>query len=221
MLRIAVPLKGEESQYEKALKALGAEPVQVWEDADPAAFDGILMPGGGDVEPSRFGAEDRGSRRIDKELDRVQFAALDRFVRAGKPVMGICRGLQVVNVYFGGTLIQDIYRAKVHARAEGEIPFKKHGAFAEPGSLFEKLYGSSFRVNSSHHQACGKVGEGLRVVMRSNDGYVEALVHDRLPVIATQWHPERMCFELAEPDLVDGALILRAFLNLCGEGRKV
>ncbi len=221
MLKIAIPFKGAETKYEIALKALGADPVQVWDEADPAGFDGVLMPGGGDVDPARFGAENRGSTRIDTELDRVQFAVLDRFVRAGKPVMGICRGHQVINVYFGGTLIQDIYRAKFHAYDPVSMVFEKHGAYAEPGSLFAELYGTSFRINSAHHQACGLIGKGLRVTMRSDDGYVEALEHETLPIFSTQWHPERMCFELREPDLVDGAVILNHFLRVCGEGRKV
>ncbi len=200
--------------YLAALTALGAAAEAVGASLRAPDWDGLILPGGGDVAPSRYGEEVRGSLGINEELDAVQFAALDAFVKAGKPVFGICRGHQVVNVYFGGSLVQHLPTSADHAHAPGE-PDRVHRVTAAPGSFMAELYGAEFSVNSSHHQATGRAGEGLETVLRAPDGTPEAAYHRTLPVWSVQWHPERMCFGFARPDTVDGAAVLRRFLDRC------
>lgn len=214
-LRIAIP--GRESQtknYFAALRALDAEPVLAGMDCDPADYDGLLLPGGVDVEPWRFGQENRGSLSMDAELDALQFTVLDAFVGAGKPVFGICRGHQVINIYFGGTLIQHLPTSDSHTQDTFQND-RVHLTVAEPGSFLSDLYGTQFFTNSSHHQATDRPGVGLRTVQYAMDGTVEGACHESLPVWSVQWHPERMCFGFRREDTVDGEPVLRFFLEQC------
>ena len=157
--------------------------------------------------------KNKGSRNIDALLDSVQFSLLQAFVSAGKPVLGICKGIQLINVAFGGTLIQDLSAESlaIHAWAETD---KIHISKAAPGTFPAQLYGSAPRVNSAHHQAVGTVGDGLRIAQYGPDFVVEALYHERLPIIGVQWHPERMCFSYAREDMADGSHLLSYFLSL-------
>ncbi len=221
MLKIAIPIPPEDRypNYFAALEALGAEGVKVSETSDPAEYDGLLLPGGGDVHPSLYGREICGASDIDPALDDLQWKALDRFVKAGKPVFGICRGHQLINVYFGGTLIQDLPNGSVHDWDKGDNKDKAHGTIAEPGSWVSLLYGERFPTNSAHHEAVDKVGEGLIVDQRSEDGVVEAMHHRSGRIFSVQWHPERMCFRHRREDTVDGSVVLEWFLRQCEAGR--
>ena len=195
------------SQQELAL-LLAAEQLP-----SPEGFDGLVLPGGGDISPAFYHAENKGSRNIDALLDSVQFSLLQAFVSAGKPVLGICKGIQLINVAFGGTLIQDLSAESlaIHAWAETD---KIHISKAAPGTFPAQLYGSAPRVNSAHHQAVGTVGDGLRIAQYGPDFVVEALYHERLPIIGVQWHPERMCFSYAREDMADGSHLLSYYLSL-------
>ena len=218
-LKIAIPVTDyRPDNYMAALAALGAEPVQVTEPVSADSFDGLLLPGGADINPSLYGEENNGSKGIDDSLDELQFGALDAFVKAGKPVLGICRGHQVINVYFGGTMIQDLPSAGRHARDAGQAEDKIHLNHTEPGTLLAKLYGEEFTSNSSHHQAAGKIGEGLRVMARSDDGVIEALCHETLPILGIQFHPERMCLSFANDRTADGLRIFQEFLHTVRQG---
>ena len=223
-LTIAIPLIGEwvEESYKNyfyALCALDAWGEQVEGDVSPERYDGLLLPGGWDVDPARYGADNTASHGVDPALDATQFGALDAFVKAGKPILGICRGHQIVNVYFGGTLIQHLPQSPTHSRGSGE-PDKAHDTTAASGSILYQLYGETFPVNSSHHQGVDRLGAELRVTQRSLDGVIEGMEHERLPLFTVQWHPERMCFNHARPDTVDGGILLRYFLKLCRERRS-
>lgn len=222
LLRIAIPASAEDTvNYVAAVSKLGALPVLVDASCDPDTFDGLLLPGGADLVPARYGRENIACGQLDPELDELQFTVLDRFIRVGgKPVFGICRGHEVLNVYFGGTLIQDLPSASRHARTPGIPVDKVHEAISVDGTFARELFGEGFRVNSSHHQAVEDFGEGLKPAMYSDDGVVEGLVHESLPVFSVQFHPERMCFDFAREDTVDGSLVLRRFLAMCSDHRK-
>jgi putative glutamine amidotransferase len=162
-----------------------------------------------------------GTERINQELrveaDRQIIAVLDDFIRRGKPVLGICRGLQLINVYFGGTLIQHLPTSFRHFRPLDTPVDKRHGCRTRPGSWLEKIYGREFIHNSSHHQAVDRLAPGLVVdSVCPEDGVVEALHHETLPVYGVQWHPERMCLRFASQDMVNGLHVLRFFSGLCG-----
>ena len=118
-LRILIPTIAEVPNYLNALTALGAAPEALDQPADPSGYDGLLLPGGGDIDPQRYGQEVNGSRWVKPELDALQFAVLDAFVKAKRPVFGICRGHQLLNVYFGGSLIQDIESPIQHSPSPG------------------------------------------------------------------------------------------------------
>ena len=152
---------------------------------DAEAADMLLLPGGGDVEPWRYGAENTASA-VEPGRDEAEFRLLETFLAAGKPILGVCRGLQVINVYFGGTLHQDI---PGHSQVQGRD--RRHGSRIAP-SILRELYGDALEVNSAHHQAVDRLGAGLRAVQWGEDGVVEALVHDCFPILALQWHPERL-----------------------------
>ena len=192
--------------YAKAVERAGGVPHAAYLPEPDLSCDGLILAGGGDMEPSLYGQKNNLSEGIDTDRDRAEFALLDAFSAAGKPVLGICRGHQVVNVWAGGDLIQDLgEKNTVHRRVEQD---KIHRIHAARGVL-RKLYGSSFDVNSAHHQAVGIVGEGLTVTARSEDGVIEAMEHGRLPIFTFQFHPERM----NSAGTVDGGAIFRWFIE--------
>lgn len=180
---------------------------------NPADFDGLILPGGGDISPFFYHMENKGSRNIDSLLDSVQFSLFRAFTAAGKPVLGICKGIQLINVAFGGTLIQDLSgeSLSIHAWDEGD---KIHITKAAHGTFPAQLYSNFPRVNSAHHQAVAAVGDGLRVAQYGPDFVIEALYHERLPILGVQWHPERMCFSHAREDVEDGSKLLKYYLRM-------
>ena len=188
--------------YENALSLIGARCAET-----PREADLLLLPGGGDVHPRFYGQQINGSTDIDEARDGRELALVDKFLRAGKPIVGICRGLQLLNVYFGGTLRQHI---EGHSQIDGVD--RLHAINTAPG-LLRALYGARFTVNSAHHQAVETLGEGLQVLACAPDGTAEAIAHKALPVFAVQWHPERLCSAFSRPEAVDGAALLSALLR--------
>ncbi|MDE6960168.1 MAG: gamma-glutamyl-gamma-aminobutyrate hydrolase family protein [Lachnospiraceae bacterium] len=174
-----------------------------------SSYDKLLLPGGGDMDPSWFGQKNLGSDSFDHALDKAQFALIDAFIRAGKPILGICRGLQLLNVYFGGDLIQDLPTAQRHRRLQED---QTHPAQCEESSLLARLFGPSCLVNSAHHQGCGRSGRDLKVTQTAEDGVVEALEHLVRPnILGVQWHPERTSLLSSQESLADGNLLIRYF----------
>lgn len=215
MLKIAVPTNRLQtaSNYLDALAQLDAHG-EAGRSFDPSDYDGLLLPGGWDVNPSRYGKERIPQETIDDDLDALQFETLDRFLAAGRPVFGICRGHQLLNIAFGGTLIQHLPGAESHmSLPAGED--NAHRTLIEQDSFMYRIYGAECAVNSSHHQGVEHLGKGFRAVMYSEDGVIEALEHDSLPLWSVQWHPERMCFIHRRDDTADGSLVLRFFLDQC------
>jgi putative glutamine amidotransferase len=209
--KILVSAKPKKENYINAIEEVGAIPCLNEEYDD--SFDGLVLCGGSDIHPSYCNEEMDGSRNIDEARDKQEFALLKAFVEAGKPVLGICRGCQLINIFFGGTLYQDIVNAKEHSSSECDLV---HNAKAEKGSVIAELYGEIFPINSAHHQAIKKLGDNLKITMLSEDETViEGIEHTSLPIFAVQWHPERMCFEKQRSDTVDGAKIFEHFISIC------
>ena len=216
MLRIAIPTNRPDAvaNYKNALIHSGAEPVACAEP-DPENCAGLLLPGGIDLHPTLYGLEDQPGTEYDAELDAIQLDALHRFLKARKPVLGICRGHQLINVALGGTLILNLPSAESHNRLPSGTD-NAHPCAAAPDSWIAEIYGTCFTVNSSHHQGVDRPGKGMRTVLRAQDGVIEAMQHETLPVWSVQFHPERMCFGHRREDTVDGSLIFRFFLDKCG-----
>ena len=193
---------GEAERYENYRRAVEAAGGTVRFGGTPEGCDALLLPGGGDMEPWRYGQSNTASRGLEPERDTAELMLLERFTAAGKPVLGICRGIQVINVFFGGTLCQDL---PGHSAVDGHDSFHTVRTARSP---LLAVCGPLCRVNSAHHQAADAPGRGLRAVQWAEDGAVEAVCHDCLPVWGVQWHPERLSGEL-------GGRLLRAFLALC------
>ena len=158
--------------------------------SDLSACQGLVFPGGGDITPAFFGERDRGSRCVDTELDILQLQALEYGIQRRIPILGICKGMQIINVGLGGGIIQDLPTAQRHRYLDGD---QYHETSNTPGGFLYHLDGASMTVNSAHHQGLGKLGKGLRAVSRCPlDECVEGICHESLPVIGVQWHPERL-----------------------------
>ena len=210
-----VALAGTESltNYIDALKENDIEVIATLDVDEAIKCDGLLLPGGGDIDPVYYGEEMNGSDEPDRELDKAQREILDAFVKAKKPILGICRGMQLINIYFGGSLYQDLGTRDIHTRKNGNDSIHSVKS-VEEGNLFEKLYGKTFNINSAHHQGTKKLGKGLKEVLRSDDGVCEAVIHEELPIIATQFHPERMSYKQRRDDAVVGEEIFQYFKSL-------
>ena len=189
------------ANYAKGVIAAGGLPVHLPIDVDPLLIidrlDGLLLPGGTDIEPNLYGAESETDiYPPEPERDDLELGLLKGAVHRQIPVLGICRGQQIVNVGAGGTLHQDVppHSAVGHA-AETEL----HRVTLEPDSILRELYGPMVRVNSLHHQAVDTVGEGLRVTAWADDGVAEGLEHTSLPIVCVQWHPEMMLTRDTDP----------------------
>lgn len=207
---ISIEKNTDPSNYVQAVERAGGKAHAAYLPKPNLSFDGLILAGGGDVEPSLFGQKNCGSENIDFYRDRAELALLDAFAAAGKPVLGICRGHQVVNIWAGGGLVQDLGEQNViHRRVEKD---KIHLVFTGKG-LLETLYGSSMKVSSAHHQAVGPIGKGLRVTARSADGIAEAMEHEKLQIFTFQFHPERM----NTAETADGSAIFRWFIETFGQ----
>ena len=150
--------------------------------------DGFLIIGGNDLNPKYYQEENAGlSKGIDERLDKVDQLILDHAIKNKKPVLGICRGLQSINVFMGGSLYQDIENAHLsHSHQDKEHPVKK-----VTDTLLTAQLPSEFMINTYHHQAINAVAPGFKVIYQHED-IIEGIEHESLPIIAFQWHPERM-----------------------------
>jgi putative glutamine amidotransferase len=210
-MRIALTLDrdadlSETSDYVQSLVEAGVprEAIVVATPLEPAAgpFDGLVLGGGGDIEPARYGrpALGNGTLELDPERDALDFRLFEEARASGAPVLAICRGLQVVNVALGGTLVQDIPSERpspvVHQRRKEDKTRLDHHVAIAPGTRLSSIAGTSeTAVNSRHHQAIETVAPGLAVSAVSPDGVAEA-VEPRdagAPwLVAVQWHPENL-----------------------------
>lgn len=154
---------------------------------------GLLLTGGPDLDPALYGDEKHPEcGKIDEQRDAMEYKLLERFVKAKKPVFGICRGMQILNSYFGGTLWQDLPSQLGVVHSGGDKPHDcVHMTELLPGSRLHQLYGSRIITNSYHHQSVKMMAEGF-VCAASCGDVIEAMEHTTLPISAVQWHPERM-----------------------------
>lgn len=166
-------------------------------------FDALIIPGGPDADPTFYGEEP--SRHIGStnyKRDVFEAELFKAFYKAGKPIFGICRGCQFINILMGGSVYQDLAADNPdsyirHSQgADGSYP-THHVEIAKGSSLYKSL-GVTAYVNSRHHQGIKKVGEGLTVTAKAADGVVEAIETADGQIVAVQWHPENMWQEHAE-----------------------
>ena len=200
------------NNYPEAVRAYGGVPFGAYlPEADAEKYDALILSGGADVDPSFYGEANTACFSIDKARDEAELRLIEAFLKAGKPILGICRGHQVLNVYFGGTLVQHLPTAEQHQWTKtGD---NVHETRAEPDSFLHALYGERFAVNSAHHQGVGRLASDLLAVQTAGDGTVEACVHTSAPVWSVQWHPERMCLSRARTDTVDGGTVFEWFIG--------
>ena len=214
--------RGKDSPYFKALLTAGARPEEI--DLVTAAapgfnaedYDGILLGGGEDVDPALYEEVKKyDSVKVNRKRDDFEFKLLDQARQSQLPVFGICRGTQLINVKFGGTLYQDLEKdAEMeidHKQTEGRADITHTVTLTEPESLLAKAFHGHCSVNSFHHQAIKRVGRGLKVTAYSEDGLVEAVeaAGDYPYLVAVQWHPEEIA------DQPEQKKMLQQFIQQC------
>lgn len=175
--------------YIKKIIDFGNTPILLYgyEDTSEIASycDALIIPGGYDIAPFYFDDVYDSTCTFYKDAtqDSRDFKIIDAFVKKQKPILGICRGLQLINVYFKGTLHQHIDIRKHEQQHEHTISISSN-------SFLNTCIPSNCNVNSYHHQAIATLGNHLQISATSYDGYIEAIQHETLPIIAVQWHPE-------------------------------
>lgn len=187
------------------------------------ALDGLILQGGADIDPVAYGeAPHELLQATDVVRDRFELALLRAFVRAGKPVLGICRGMQLINVAYGGSLHQDLVAGGATGVPHVAPSYDEHAhalAIAE-GSWLAGLYPGPgpHQVNSIHHQGIHRLGQGLSIEAWSDDGIAECLRATGAEfVVGVQWHPE--FHDRRFPSLMPGEPLLRAFLAAASRRR--
>lgn len=205
---IAIPLAGRDpfrnymnSKYVQSLNRAGAKALWIPLE-DPQIVekslqcDGLLLPGGGDMDPKYYGQSMTDACGKPFPLrDEVEWKLLAAFLPTRKPILGICRGEQVLNIFFGGTLYQDIKEIQKCSHSDNPSRSKGcHGITIAEGTRLHAILGKKYLdVNSMHHQAVDAVGKELIASAVSEDGFVEAVELPSHPFcIGIQWHPEHM-----------------------------
>ena len=187
-------------------------------DAIASMLDGLLLTGGGDIDPTLFGEEPHvGLGSITPERDFFEIRLIQKMLELNKPILGICRGAQILNIAVGGDMFQDIYsqNERTLLQHDQQAPRWHASHFVDVTKdtlLYQIAQTNRFKVNSYHHQANRKVPAGFQVSAVSSDGIIEAIestVHEF--VLGVQWHPETM---LMKKDTISEKMI-RAFITAC------
>lgn len=180
--RVRVLAPGEEEKTQGALEGLA----------------GLCLSGGGDVDAFFYGEETSPrAHGVDRDRDGFELGLVEAARERGLPILGVCRGCQVLNVAYGGSLYQDIAEETPFPTAKHDYaaadPNRFHAIRIAPNHpLADVAGGSEAVVNTHHHQAVARLGHGLRVVAWADDGIVEAIAHVEEPSLGVQWHPERL-----------------------------
>lgn len=196
------------------LLSLSEDPA-IWEECCQS-FDGFVFTGGQDVDPNLYGQEKLPQCDYQApQRDGQEFFMLRRLRELDKPVLGICRGIQVMNAALGGTLYQDLptqYPSPVIHRQDKPYDIPHHQVSVIPGSMLHRIVGyTSLSVNSMHHQAIWEVAPGLSATAAAEDGIIEAIEdHNARFFLGVQWHPEHMWQTYAS-----GRAIWNAFVGAC------
>jgi putative glutamine amidotransferase len=221
-----LPQSGLGEAYTRAVAHAGGLPVIIPLGLPEAQLirlaqrlDGVLFTGGGDIDPARYGhAAHPLVDDVDAERDRTEFVLLDHLLKQQTPILGICRGFQVINTGLGGTLFEDILDQKPGALRHQYYPnyprdLTPHTVEVTPGSRLAEILGQGgpLPVNSLHHQGVEDPAPGLVTCAVAPDGLIEALEQPDHPfLVAVQWHPECL------PDHAPMQAIFRAFVAAAG-----
>lgn len=196
--------------YVDAMRSIGFNVIMLTlENPNPeevfALCDGFLVTGGSDIDPKWFGEENTGeSKGINLDMDILDKKVVEYAKNNKKPLLGICRGIQSINTFLGGSLYQNIGNSHRNIEYDHEVhTIKNH--------LLD--FDETIIVNSYHHQALKDLADGLIAIAHHKDGTIEAAVHKDLPIIATQWHPEKI------PNDKVSKLIFARFKKLVEEGK--
>lgn len=169
----------------------------------PDDLDGLIIGGGDDIQTSLYGGEVQLGVRLDPARDELELKLLEHFIPRHTPVLGICRGAQLINVHLGGTLDPDIYTTHEGIKRRRTVLPRKTVDIVGASKLHRLLGVSWCRVNSLHHQAVNRAGKGIDIVARDRDGLVQGIEsrdHDFL--LGVQWHPEWLVFNRPQQRLI-------------------
>ncbi len=154
---------------------------------------GLVLLGGTDVNPALYGEErHEKTEEPDDRRDEVELRLIGEAISRGLPILAICRGLQILNVYYGGTLVQHLAKPEAHVMKTTDKGLPAHEVLIDGASLLGEIAGvKKWQVNSRHHQAAALPGKGLKIVASAADGTIEGLERtDQRFVLGVQWHPE-------------------------------
>lgn len=208
--------------YIKAVEKSGGIPLLLPSTADKQIIryhcglvDGVILAGGVDVDPHYFGEQPVGTEEITPERDWYELHLTEELLQLNKPILAVCRGVQVLNIAAGGDIYQDIYsqvKGAIKHRQQAPMWYGTHRISVTGGSLLEKILGTSeVRVNSLHHQAARTVAAGFQVSALAVDGIIEAVEsQEHLFVLGVQWHPERMIYRSRHALLLFKTLVEKA-----------
>ena len=185
-----------DKRYFEHIKQSGIAPQAVYPQVPEEAaqkYDCLVVCGGGDIHPSYYGESPlKPHYTYDRCFDEYELSVIRAFVKEKKPILGICRGMQSVNVALGGSLFQSIRSQLGLCHKGSDKKVCEHEIKISKDSELSKKIGLRAIVNSYHHQSVNCPGEGLYVIAATHDGVIEAFEGKSLPVLGIQWHPERM-----------------------------